>query len=122
VWRALVSGSKLANVDVIRAGEVPSMIDREPLKRGANDGRRPEKPVRRNLGAGCSHIPVIARLPIALKRRIVGVDDPAYGECRVERLGVYPWGGIEQMSYTDNKYFATLAGPWGGTYVLSSSM
>jgi hypothetical protein len=27
------------------------MIDREPLKRPANGGRKPDKPVRHNLGA-----------------------------------------------------------------------
>jgi len=59
------------------------MIDQEPLKRGANDGRRPDKPVRRNLGAGCSHVPVVAGLPAALERRIVGVEKPTYGRCRM---------------------------------------
>jgi hypothetical protein len=58
------------------------MIDREPLKRGANDARRPDKPVRRNLGADCSHDPVVARLPAALGRRIVGVEEPANGVSR----------------------------------------
>jgi len=32
------------------------MIDRKPLKRGANDGRRPEKPVRRLEGGGAPEI------------------------------------------------------------------
>jgi hypothetical protein len=39
-----------------------SMIDRELRKRGVNDGRRPDKPVQRNLGAGCSHVPVVRKV------------------------------------------------------------
>jgi len=61
------------------------MIDREPLKRSVNDGRRPDKPARRSLGAGCSHVPVIAGLPAALKRRMVGLEKPAYGRCRLSK-------------------------------------
>jgi hypothetical protein len=60
------------------------MIDREPLKSRANGGLKPDKPVPRNFGAGCSHAPVIAGLPAPLKRRIVGAQEPAYGECRLE--------------------------------------
>ena len=33
------------------------MIDREPIICGANDGRRPNKPVPRYFGAGCGTFP-----------------------------------------------------------------
>ncbi len=64
-----------------------SMIDREPVKRRTKGRRKPDKPVRHHLGAGCSHVPVVARLPAALERRIVGVEEPAYGRCRLKPPG-----------------------------------
>ena len=74
------------------------MIGREPLKPlkpGVNDGRVPDKPVRRNLGAGCSDVPVVARLPAALERRIAGVEEPAYGRYRVKEA---EHGAIERAA------------------------
>jgi hypothetical protein len=60
------------------------MIAREPLKRDPNAGRKPERAVLRNLGAGCSRLPAIAILPPALERRIVGLRELVSGESRIK--------------------------------------
>jgi hypothetical protein len=60
------------------------MIAREPLKRDPNAGRKPERAVLRNLGAGCSRLPAIAILPPALERRIVGLRELVSGESRLK--------------------------------------
>jgi hypothetical protein len=62
------------------------MIAREPLKRDPNAGRKPERAVLRNLGAGCSRLPAIAILPPALERRIVGLRELVSGESRLCRI------------------------------------
>jgi hypothetical protein len=64
------------------------MIAREPLKRDPNAGRKPERAVLRNLGAGCSRLPAIAILPPALERRIVGLRELVSGESRLDRPDV----------------------------------
>ena len=60
------------------------MIAREPLKRDPNAGRKPERAVLRNLGAGCSRLPAIAILPPALERRMVGLRELVSGESRMK--------------------------------------
>jgi hypothetical protein len=59
------------------------MIAREPLKRDPNAGRKPERPVLRNLGARYGRVPAIAILPPALERRIVGLRELISGESRL---------------------------------------
>jgi hypothetical protein len=58
------------------------MIDRKPLKLGANGARRADKAVRPTLGAGFGCAPALAALPAVQERCKVGVQEPAYGECR----------------------------------------
>ena len=70
-------------------GEVRPMIDREPLERCRNAGRKRRKAVLRNLG-GC--VPALAALPGALERRIVGLRKPASGEFRLLCLEKEPGG------------------------------
>ena len=60
------------------------MIDRKPLKLGANGARRADKAVRPTLGAGFGCAPALAALPAVQERCKVGVQEPAYGECRLK--------------------------------------
>ena len=55
------------------------MIEREPLKRAPNPGRKPEEAVLHNRGARSG----LAALPPALERRTVGLQEPALGESRL---------------------------------------
>jgi hypothetical protein len=59
----------LEGEEIRYANRLPA--NREPVNRGRNDGRWPDKAVRRNLGAGCGHVPVIAGLPPTLERCIM---------------------------------------------------
>ena len=75
------------------------MIDREPLKRGANEGRRPDKRCGATLGADYNRVPIIARLSAALERRIVGIDELAYGRCRVRSVCIGALGHASGERY-----------------------
>lgn len=83
------------------------MIDREVLKRAANEGRKPDEAVRRNLGAGGSGVPVVGPLLAALERGKVGLPQPTFVESRrrgrtpaqtVLAFLVVTWGGMSGIA------------------------
>jgi hypothetical protein len=77
------------------AGRGAFMIDRKPLKPGANGARRADKAVRPTLGAGFGCAPALAALPAVQERCKVGVQEPPYGEFRltVQNPVWYVWRG-----------------------------
>jgi len=60
-------------------GEVRPMIDREPPNAAEMRGASPTKRFCATLGL----VPALAALPSALKRRIVGLPEPASGQSRL---------------------------------------
>jgi hypothetical protein len=62
------------------------MIDRELLKREPSAGRKLNKATLRNREACSSQVPALSALPGLLERGKVGLQQPAYGESRLNAV------------------------------------